>query len=479
MDPADPSKGANYSQLVVALQNIVASGFTPHIITGNVPVALSANPTIGGFGFNSQPPQNLSAYSAYLGGLAQAAVEAMGLDVVRTFRWGVYTEFNNYDWFVGPENAFFSLYDWTVCGLERVLGAGEAFVGAHACTQCDNYPHSARRGVGGSEPQWDPLDFLTHVAQGVNNCTGGVGAPLSYLSNSFYETNPEVPGDLSWFLPNMLPLLERAAELGLHDVEFGVDEGRILFGPVWEGEAIPILTRSVGDSYQASWDALLFKLMAYHNISYYSRWSVNTDDFEGLWSFNTTAVDNAATNLAQLTHRLVGGALLPVVNSSSGAPPAPSAPPPIVDAVAVLQPLSPPQLQVLAIHHHPWLNWTAPANVTVRACGTASQLPAPGARVAGVQWLIDDDHANFWPTWWADRAASNLTAYNSGWSQYGESISWDNATQAALFAARRPVYQQLARLASSDVYGTVVAGPCLVYSLALQPHSVALVEWAL
>lgn len=135
VDPTDPSKGYNFSSLLDALANVVAGGFTPHIITGNVPIALSASPYIGGFGFNSEPAANWTAYRAYINALAAAAVERFGVSQVRTWWWGVLTEYNNVDWYVGPPEAYFELYDTTGCALQDVLGASGVNFGAHMCTQ--------------------------------------------------------------------------------------------------------------------------------------------------------------------------------------------------------------------------------------------------------------------------------------------------------------------------------------------------------
>jgi hypothetical protein len=75
------------------------------------------------------------------------------------------------------------------------------------CTQCFYSPNgSALPGAGGQN--WDPLLFLNHIANGTSSCSLPSGPPagappLRFLANSFYENSPGVPGDLSWFAPNM------------------------------------------------------------------------------------------------------------------------------------------------------------------------------------------------------------------------------------------------------------------------------------
>jgi hypothetical protein len=71
----------------------------------------------------------------------------------QTWRWGVYTEFNNADWYNAGNTSFLDLYDYTVCGLQKALGDGFS-VGAHGCTQCF---------MDDPRDNWDPLELLTHV----------------------------------------------------------------------------------------------------------------------------------------------------------------------------------------------------------------------------------------------------------------------------------------------------------------------------
>ena len=302
---------------------------------------------------------------------------------------------------------------------------------------------------------------------------------------------------------------DRAAALGLDaGLLWGIDEGRLLVGPPAEG-SLAIGTRALGDSYQVrrragdsasdawhasrpgaaaaqgSFDALLFKAMVTRNMSWYSRWGVNTDGGSGLFSWpSASAVDNVATNVARLTHRLVGDALLASTNTTTLKQAAvgdarhdTALPVSIVDAV-VSSFASGRGVHALAFHHHPWLNASATvaaASAALSVCG----LP-PGAALAGTLWgPVGDACGNFWPAWWRDRARLNLTDYNSGWSQYGESISWNDDAEAAVWSAQlAPTYQPLADLQKCAAPWTGAAdnAGCLLVTLALPPHSVALLE---
>ena len=147
------SSGVNVSRLIRPLRTIISAGFTPHIVTGNVPIAMSASPALGAFGFNNQPPASNAEYRRYMADVASGLVAEFGRDTVAGWRWGVFTEYNNADWLNASSSSFFELYDHTVCGLADELGsAADIDIGVHGCLQCT------------TPPSWDPGDFLRHAA---------------------------------------------------------------------------------------------------------------------------------------------------------------------------------------------------------------------------------------------------------------------------------------------------------------------------
>ena len=58
----------------------------------------------------------------YIADVAKGLVGALGIEVVTSFRWGVFTEFNNADWLASNADTYIELYDHTVCGLADALG---------------------------------------------------------------------------------------------------------------------------------------------------------------------------------------------------------------------------------------------------------------------------------------------------------------------------------------------------------------------
>jgi len=460
-DPASPNSAYAFGPLLDALGNITASGLRPYIVTGGVPVAYSATPKLGGFGFNSEPPANYQVYAAYITGLADAAVARFGIDAVRSWKFGVLTEYNNQDWLEGPAESFFALYDWTGCALEAVLGAGLVDLGAHACTQCG----------GGA---WDALLLLDHVAGAgnatSNYCTGKRGSPMSWFSLSFYETEVGKPGDLGWLARDILPATARAAALGLNISTFGIDEGRLLQGV----DGLPLATRAVGASYQASFDALFTSELIAGGFDYYSRWTLNSG---GGAAAAVTQVDPVSTNVARLFARMAGSTRLPSTNSSSAAPRAraSAAAPAIINGlVAVDRATS--VLRALLFRHHVNGSDAGTDTAALRVCGLPPPAQPPLA-VPGTAWRVDDSHAQFWPAWQADVAKYNITSFQPGWSASGEAIVLTNATERQIFDEQLLRYQQLARLVAEPAAAAIDADGCLVFDAELSGHAVLLGEW--
>jgi hypothetical protein len=456
IDNSDASSGVNATRLVSAVRNILDAGLKPHIVTGNVPIALSTEPSIRSFGVNAAPPANLSAYRGYIAGIAGALRDAFGLSAMASWRWGVFTEYNNQDWLAGSAIDFANLFDFTVCGLEDVLGAANVNIGAHACLQC------------GGSGTWDPLLFLEHAASGVSACTGG-RVHLNFTATSFYEHTAGQPGDLSGWASGAGAVLDRARALGLPAVTFGVDEGRLLWGS--EGSAYALNSRAVGDAYQASWDALFFRVLVgcLPAATYYSRWNLNA---AGLGQPNTT-VDSAAVNTAQLAHRLTGMSWVPLVNSSGGGG---SDPLSIVDGVAGA---SPAAVTILLFHHHPALNTTAvvPISAELSLCGASAP---PGPLTAATVTRVSDEVANFWPLWRSDAMASGLSHangdYSPGWSADSDAPPLQSEKAKAVFSDGLARYRAAAAMQATPIAAAVGTDGCVRLTLDMPPHSVALVE---
>lgn len=518
---SDPARGlaggVNISNILGPLRNIVAAGLIPHVVTGNVPIALSASPRLGGFGFNNEPPRNLSEYREYIARVVTALASEFGRTEVARWRWGVFTEYNNHDWLNSSAERYFDIFDHTVCGLEDALGGpANVDVGAHACVQCGT-------------KAWDPLLLLHHVAAGTSKCSGR-RPHLNFTANSFYEHGPGDPGDLSMFETQGLAVLNMAKQLGLDTSRFGIDEGRLLWGP--EGPSAPLTTRAVGTGYQASWDALFLKKLVHSGSrgAYYSRWGVSANYQElpgSLFADPELTVTNVAANVAKLGYKLAGGRLITVNSTSApsrlsaaalrvcsgcvpsaykpnlcqcgcsgckkdacccpGGLPHPCIPcieptqSSIVDATVTIHGQGGDVLRALVFHHHP--SFTAyeegvqPIATELILCGL-SEGSTDTASLRGTVTYAGRTNGNFWPAWWRDQRAANLSRANGDyttWSIYSDSPPLASDKARNVFAAGLKNYQAAAMLKSQDIDAVVVDG-CVRVKLDMQVHEVALVE---
>ena len=218
----------DFSGLISSCENILETGAKPLLKLGNVPAKLSRktitskNIDLGEFNVNVYPPDDYGEYYTYIKAIAGALVDHFGREEVLSWRFGVLTEYENDQWFHDADNnadntmiEYCKLYDYTVQALIDVIGQ-DVFVGAHSMT-C-------------GKGMWDEADFIRHCGEGTNYATGRKGTRIKYLAASYYERKPGLTGD-----PESLTAItgffrETARSVGLTDLIFGVDEGRILCG---------------------------------------------------------------------------------------------------------------------------------------------------------------------------------------------------------------------------------------------------------
>lgn len=270
-DPYDTSTFTDYdfARLIKNCRGILSLGAKPHLKLGGVPIKFTTDYIIGGdFSMNPYPPDDYNVYYDYIKAVAQALVDEFGLEEVKTWRFGCMTEFENKGWFFAkdetPESseiAYFKLYDYTVQALIDVIG-NDVFVGAHC--------------MGVSEGLWDERNFLKHCAEGENYATGKKGTHISFFSASFYNNSP---GDFGggFTLPELAEHIQKAAkEYGLNDLIFGIDEGRLLVGINGGSIDKQLNSRITGYTWQAAYDARLFKQAIDSGMDYFSSWAFLT-----------------------------------------------------------------------------------------------------------------------------------------------------------------------------------------------------------
>jgi len=290
-DPSDKSVLDDYdfSSLIEGCHSVLELGAKPHIKFGNVPSKFTKDYSIDVFGVNVFSPEDYKQYYTYIRAIVEALVAEFGKEELLSWHYGVFTEYENKDWFQGadrtPESAaeeFCKIYDWTVQALIDVIGKDGLYVGAHSMTV--------------TEGLWDERIFIKHCADGTNWANGGKGSHITYLSASFYDYKPGL-FTAGFDLPHTILHLKDAAEsYGLKGLAYGVDEGRIL-GATKGAVQHDLYSRTTGYTYMAAYDARLYTQMINVGGSYFSSWEYLTkNNFEG----NPSVCYHVASNIAGL-----------------------------------------------------------------------------------------------------------------------------------------------------------------------------------
>ena len=275
LNPADKStlKDYKFENLIENCRGILSLGCKPHIKLGNIPSKFTKEYKTGNFEVNVYAPEDYMAYYTYIKAIVQALADNFGKEEVKTWHWGVFTEYENQDWFIGTDgtpanaaNEFCKIYDWTVQAVIDVLGE-DIYIGAHSMTV--------------SEGLWDEEIFIRHIATGKNHATGKTGTRVSYLSTSFYDSEAEIPTSGKQLAECIDYLKTTAEKYGLSGLVYGVDEGRILFGEPG-ATARDLSSRTVGHTYMAAYDARLYTHLLNSGGSYLSSWGYLSENlFEG------------------------------------------------------------------------------------------------------------------------------------------------------------------------------------------------------
>jgi len=286
----------DFTRLIENCRGVISLGAKPHIKLGNVPYKLSENFKVNGMEANVLPPSDYNQYYKYIRAIIEALVKEFGKQEVLSWHWGVYTEYENRDWFEGygtgasAEEEFCKIYDYSVQALIDVLGKDGLYVGAHSMTVTSGF--------------WDEIHFVKHCANGTNWANGEKGSYITYLSASFYDTRPGT-FTTGYDLPNTIGYLKQNAESqGLVGLSYGVDEGRIL-GATSGSARSDLLSRTTGYTYMAAYDARLYTQLIDAGASYFSSWDYLS---RGLFDGNPSISYHVATNM----HRMAGMSRAPL-----------------------------------------------------------------------------------------------------------------------------------------------------------------------
>ena len=456
-DPADFSVIDDYdfTPLIASCRGVLKTGAKPLLKFGNVPAKLSrktlekTKADTGAFGVNIYPPDDYTEYYDYIKAIAEALVGEFGAEEVRSWRFGVMTEYENADWFRSPDGnprktmiAYCKLYDYTVQALIDVLG-GDVFVGAHSMT-C-------------SEGLWDERSFIRHCGVGKNYATGQKGTRICYLSASYYESKPGDPGG-GLTVPQITALLRTAAEsAGLAGLIYGVDEGRILCGPTAGSVGNELYSRTVGDTYQAAFDARLIKQMFDSGMNYFSSWEYCSEsENHGLPLISYFVAKHAAD--------FAGARLVKTAAARKGS---------IKDAevdVSAAFDETDGKLRIMAYNYRNQLDYKANAELTFKV--NVPQL-ADG-EVTVTAYMIDDD-CNWFDEWREDRRRLGITDDKFAWSPDDGCPLWADEAAHQTFLSLSGKYMDCCRLTPRISRATVQNGK-LTLSAQLRPNAVVFYE---
>lgn len=461
-DPLDRTVLDDYdfTVLIENCRGVLNLGGKPMLKLGSVPLKYSEKAaTDAGFGMNRYPPDDYDVYYDYIKAIAKALVKEFGKEEVLTWRFGVMTEYENSDWFIGSDSedeetlakesaeAYCKLYDYTAQALVDILGE-EVFVGAHSM--------SVTEGI------WDEAIFIEHCAKGTNYKTGKIGSPLKYLSASFYDSTP---GDYTdgYTLPETIAYIRNIAESnGLSDLIYGIDEGRILCGVNSGANNDELLTRTCGYTYQAAYDARLIAQMFNNDIAYFSAWSYLSG---GFLSGNPTVSYHVAKNAAKMA-----GAKLTETNATRrglifGGD---------INAISAYNEES-ETLHIMAYNFKNDLDYKTNAKVDF-------EINVPqfdGKKVKIITYTIDDD-CNYFDEWVEDRKTYNIGDDCFNWSPDDPEI--DNPTTLENQDARDIYFNELydkytecSKLTPSEETVMVENGK-ISLNTTLDPHAVVFYE---
>ncbi len=380
----------DFEPLIKNCAGILKLGAKPHLKLGGVPLKYTKDYLQDGFGMNVYPPDDYNVYYNYIYALADALVQEFGKEEVLSWRFGVMTEYENWDWFrtksEEPEDAaveFCKLYDYTVQALIDAIGE-DVFVGAHSMTV--------------TEGHWDEAEFIKHIAKGKNYANGKTGTRVCFLSASFYDYSPEEYTE-GFTLPETINYIRTVAEEnGLTNLIYGVDEGRLLVGLESGKDNDELLSRTVGYTYQAAYDARLWKQCLDNNIDYFSSWGFLTG---GLNHGFPTISYHVAKNVAEFNGS-------DIVTTSVKENPTEFKVE--MDAVSVYDEET-KTLRIMAYNFKNDLDYKEKANFNFSV-----DLSGYGFETAKIRTIFVDDSCNFFDEWQKDREKYNITNDAFSWS---------------------------------------------------------------
>lgn len=439
-----------FDKLLANCRGILSLGAKPHIKFGNVPSKFTSKYSQDTFGVNIYSPDNYKEYYTYIRAIVEALVKEFGADEVKSWHYGVFTEYENKEWFQGrdgtPASAaeeFCKIYDWTVQAVIDVLG-DDVWIGAHSMTV--------------AEGLWDERIFIKHCAEGTNWANGGKGSHITYLASSFYDNEP---GSFSkhFNLGECITHLKSTAEeYGLKDLAYGIDEGRILSGTRGRDDSA-LYSRTTGDTYMAANDARLYGMLLDTGGSYLSSWQyLSTGLFEG----NPSVSCHVARNI----HGMAGMKRAEVSAEASGTIPGAE--------VKVYAGTDPESGKTTLMVYNFGFSTDYDSEASVRLTVNGLSRGRHNVTISKV-----DDDCNWFDEWTRDRKEMGITDDMFRWSPDDACcMLWNFADEGAKakYLEKVPEYARLSTLVPENGSVKVRKDGAAVFDCNLAPNAVWFIE---
>jgi hypothetical protein len=207
--------------------------------------------------------------------------------------------------------------------------------------------------------------------------------------------------------------------------------------------------------------ALLYKRLLDLNIAWFAPLTLSTKQLVG-------GIRPAHTNVIDFAYRTAGSNRVPAVKSGSSANAAD-----IVQLVASYNATT-KTAYVIVFNHNPDYTANTVEPVTVNL---SRIKPATGTTVNIKKWMVDDTHANFWPTWLVNAASCGIPDNGYVLSKHSSEVPlnlktpykycWKNAHPALKTAAALNVVSNT---------NQTTPGNALTLTPNLQHHAVMLYE---
>jgi hypothetical protein len=453
VDPSNPAAGYNFYALERVVGNVLRQGLKPYIDLGTIPVKFPSSPWINPyFDINTRPPADYMQYHDYIQALVFDLAAKFGINEVRTWRWGVIDEFENYASFESADrnwltttNAYFKLYDYTVGALEEVLGAANVNVGVHCMCVVEGL--------------WDERALLNHAVQGPNQYNGGTSTQLDFVSVSYYDHTLGQPQNLAALDTTIAGMRDRANQLGLVNLPIGIDEGGIQFDQFGRG----IAYEETGMTWQGSWLAMMFKRLLDLNVSWYTIRTMTTKS-----KMPIGGIRHAHGNVVELAAKLAGSKRLPSVKTGTPA-----------DGSNQLQSVgaynaATKTAYVMLVNHNPNKGSDTSEPATTEIDGIK---PATGSTVNVKEWVVDDNHGSFWLSWTFIAAACKVPDSAFKWSKFSASVPTNLSAQyKPCWKNYKNYYKQASKMNVVSTNDVATSGNIVNLSTTLQNHGVTLYE---